>query len=240
MEFGRFQDFLSGLVARQRELFFSDDGKPSIEELLEKLMGSIGEVSGMLTARQVFDSYNEFDDEAKLAFFENLEQNYNANEVAVKLAYEMYAEVATSSNLNRLARAAEPRRLELLRRLNQTPGATHDLVSMRTDLLKLIGDNPHLKSVDENFVRLFTSWFGRGFLVLQTIDWSTSAAILERIIRYEAVHEIKDWDDLRSRSKAVFDYLMHAMRSKYPADPVARFHLGNKGSACQAVNCFEI
>jgi hypothetical protein len=89
-------------------------------------------------------------------------------------------------------------------------------------------------------VRLFSSWFGRGFLVLQTIDWSTSAAILERIIRYEAVHEIKDWDDLRSRSKAVFDYLMHAMRSKYPADPVARFHLGNKGSACQAVNCFEI
>ena len=172
--------------------------QPSIEELLEKLMGSIGEVSGMLTARKVFDSYNEFDDEAKLAFFENLEQNYNANEVAVKLAFEMYSEAATSSNLNRLARAAEPRRLQLLRRLNQTPGATHDLVSMRTDLLKLIKDNPHLKSVDENFVRLFTSWFGRGFLVLHTIDWSTSAAILERIIRYEAVQEIKDWDDLRS------------------------------------------
>lgn len=199
MEFGRFQDFLSGLVARQRELFFSGDGKSSIEELLEKLMGSIGEVSGMLTARQVFDSYNEFDDEAKLAFFENLEQNYNANEVAVKLAFEMYTEAATSSNLNRLAQAAEPRRLELLRRLHQAPGATHDLVSMRRDLLKLIRDNPHLKAVDENFVRLFTSWFGRGFLVLQTIDWSTSAAILERIIRYEAVHEIKDWDDLRSR-----------------------------------------
>ena len=199
MEFGRFQDFLSGLVARQRELFFSGDGKSSIEELLEKLMGSIGEVSGMLTARQVFDSYNEFDDAAKLAFFENLEQNYNANEVAVKLAFEMYTEATTSSNLNRLAQAAEPRRLELLRRLHQAPGATHDLVSMRRDLLTLIRDNPHLKAVDENFVRLFTSWFGRGFLVLQTIDWSTSAAILERIIRYEAVHEIKDWDDLRSR-----------------------------------------
>jgi malonyl-CoA decarboxylase len=46
---------------------------------------------------------------------------------------------------------------------------------------------------------MFTSWFGRGFLQLETINWSTSAAILERIIRYEAVHEIKDWDDLRSR-----------------------------------------
>ena len=199
MEFGRFQDFLSGLVARQRELFFSGDGKPSIEELLEKLMGSLGEVSGMLTARQVFDSYNEFDDEAKLAFFENLEQNYNANAVAVKLAFEMYTEAATSSNLNRLARAAEPRRLELLRRLNQTPGATHDLVSMRSDLLKLLRDNPQLRAVDEDFVRLFSSWFARGFLVLKTIDWETSAAILERIIRHEAVHAIKNWADLRNR-----------------------------------------
>ncbi len=199
MEFGKFQDFLNGLVTRQRELFFSGNGKPSIEELLEKLMGSIGEVSGMLTARQVLDSFNEFDDEAKLAFFENLEQNYNANDVAVKLAFEMFTEAASSSNLNRLARAAEPRRLELLRRLHQAPGATHDLVSMRSDLLELIRENPHLSAVDENFVSLFTSWFGRGFLVLQTIDWSTSAAILERIIRYEAVHEIKDWEDLRSR-----------------------------------------
>lgn len=201
MAFDRFQDFLSTLMTRQ--LFFPSDDKSSIDELLEKLMGSIGEVSGMLTARQVFDSYNAFDDEAKLAFFENLEQNYNANEVAVKLAYEMYAEAATSTNLNRLAQAAEPRRLEVLRRLNQAPGATHDLVSMRRDLLKLARDNPRLKVVDENFVSLFTSWFGRGFLVLQTIDWSTSAAILERIIRYEAVHEIEDWDDLRSRIEPV-------------------------------------
>ena len=70
---------------------------------------------------------------------------------------------------------------------------------MRADLLRYLRGNSELKSVDEDFVRLFSSWFGRGFLVLQTISWSTSAAILERIIRYEAVHEIKDWDDLRRR-----------------------------------------
>ena len=240
MALGRFQDFLSGLVTRQRGLFFSGGEASSIDELLEKIMGNTGEVSAIVTARQLLDNYSDSDDEAKLAFFEKLEQDFNANETVVKLAYESYASIPSSSNLNKLSRATEPLRHELLRRLNQTPGATHDLVGMRTDLLKLLKDHPQLKAVDEDFVRLFSSWFGRGFLVLQTIDWSTSAAILERIIRYEAVHEIKDWDDLRSRSKAVFDYLMHAMRSKYPADPVARFHLGNKGSACQAVNCFEI
>ena len=94
---------------------------------------------------------------------------------------------------------AEPQRHELLRRLNSTPDATHNLVSMRNDLLGYLKAHPELQSVDDDFVRLFSSWFGRGFLVLQTINWSTSAAILDRIIRYEAVHEIKDWEDLRSR-----------------------------------------
>ena len=199
MAFGIFQDFLSALVKRQRGLFFSGSEELSIDELLEKIMGNTGEVSAIVTERQLLDRYNEADAETKLAFFENLEQSFNANESVVKLAYENYAKDPSSANLNKLSRAAEPRRHELLRRLNQTPGATHDLVGMRTDLLKLLREHPQLRAVDEVFVRMFSSWFGRGFLVLQTIDWSTSAAILERIIRYEAVHEIKDWDDLRSR-----------------------------------------
>ena len=56
-----------------------------------------------------------------------------------------------------------------------------------------------LAAVDDDFVHLFSSWFNRGFLVLRHIDWSTPAIVLEKIIRYEAVHEISDWDDLRRR-----------------------------------------
>ena len=56
-----------------------------------------------------------------------------------------------------------------------------------------------LAAVDEDFVHLFSSWFNRGFLVLRHIDWSTPAIVLEKIIRYEAVHEISDWEDLRRR-----------------------------------------
>ena len=179
LAFGRFQDFLSGLVTRQRGLFFSGSEASSIDELLEKIMGNTGEVSAIVTARQLLDNYNESDDEAKLAFFQKLERDFNANEAVVKLAYENYSNIPSSSNLNKLSLATEPLRHELLRRLNQTPGATHDLVGMRTDLLKLLSEHPHLKAVDEDFARLFSSWFGRGFLLLQTIDWSTSAAILD-------------------------------------------------------------
>jgi malonyl-CoA decarboxylase len=70
---------------------------------------------------------------------------------------------------------------------------------MREELLAHLGERPHLKAVDADFVHLFSSWFNRGFLVLRPIDWTTPANILEKIIRYEAVHAIRDWDDLRSR-----------------------------------------
>jgi len=196
--FNRFQDYLSGLVTRQRSLF-SYNNTPSISESLEKLMGNTGEVSAIVAARELLDTYRALDEAGKIAFFVQLEQNYNAEPAQVRLAYERYAASPNSENLNRLNLASEPKRLELFRRLNQTPDATHDLVAMRVDLLRLMKEKPELAAVDENFMHLFRSWFSRGFLQLEKISWSTSAAILERIIRYEAVHEIKDWKDLRSR-----------------------------------------
>ena len=198
MSFSRFHDFLSGLVKRQRG-FFSKSESESIDDLLEKLMGSVGEVSGIVTARQVLDRYATLNSDEQLAFFHHLEQNFNADENQIKSAYANYVSTPSSSTLSDLSQVAEPLRQELLRRLNQTPGATHDLVAMRSHLLGFLKQHPVLSAVDEDFQRLFTSWFGRGFLQLQTINWSTSAAILERIIRYEAVHAIKDWDDLRNR-----------------------------------------
>ena len=95
--------------------------------------------------------------------------------------------------------ASEPRRHELFRRLNRAPGGTAALVAMRADLLQLVNQNPSLAIVDRDFLHLFGSWFNRGFLVLRRIDWSSPAALLEKIIRYEAVHEIGDWDELRRR-----------------------------------------
>src|SRR5207248_10313091 len=79
------------------------------------------------------------------------------------------------------------------------PGGTAALVAMREDLMDALVRRDDLAPVDQDFVHLFSSWFNRGFLVLRRIDWSTPAIILEKIIRYEAVHQIRDWDDLRRR-----------------------------------------
>ena len=86
-----------------------------------------------------------------------------------------------------------------MRRLNLAPGGTAALVRMREQLLDALDHREDLAAVDADFVHLFSSWFNRGFLVLRRIDWSTPAMILEKIIRYEAVHRIRSWDDLRRR-----------------------------------------
>jgi malonyl-CoA decarboxylase len=95
--------------------------------------------------------------------------------------------------------ASEPRRQELFRRLNLAPGGTAALVRMREQLMDTLDHRDDLRAVDDDFIHLFSSWFNRGFLVLRRIDWSTPAIVLEKIIRYEAVHEIRDWEDLRRR-----------------------------------------
>jgi malonyl-CoA decarboxylase len=197
MELSLVQTFLATLVKRQK--LFRTDEYATLEELLEKLMSSSGEVSAMVTAREILDRYKKLNDEEKLKFFSLLESNFNAEPDEVRLAFSEYEQNSSSINLSHLSDASEPRRRELLRRLNQTAGATHDLVAMRSDLLKLLKQHPQLTAVDSDFIHLFASWFARSFLVLQTIDWTTPADILERIIRYEAVHEIRDWDDLRRR-----------------------------------------
>ncbi|MYA67701.1 MAG: hypothetical protein F4Y22_10665 [Gammaproteobacteria bacterium] len=170
-----------------------------LDAALHTLLGSRGVVSTAVAAREVLDSYKEAPEEDKLAFFRNLEQNFNAEFEIVRAAWRAYEHEPSSENLSRLSRQAEPRRLALLRRLHQTPNSTHDLVAMRADLLRLIKRHRELEALDQDFEQVLSSWFSRDFLMLQEIDWSTSAAILERIIRYEAVHEIRDWEDLRSR-----------------------------------------
>ena len=70
---------------------------------------------------------------------------------------------------------------------------------MRTELLARRRTHPELAPVERDLKYLLNSWFNRGFLRLEQLDWQTPAHILESLIRYEAVHEIRGWDDLRRR-----------------------------------------
>lgn len=171
-------------------------------EACQALLESDGEASSITLASRALTIYSRLDDAEKRRFFERLATEFAADPLRIDSAYEDYREARDNASLQVLFDACEPRRQELLRRLNLASGGTHELVRMREDLLRVMGEMPELNAINADFVHLFGSWFNRGFLVLKRIDWHTPAAILEKVIRYEAVHEIHDWNDLRRRLDA--------------------------------------
>lgn len=172
-----------------------------LELLGEALLSRRGEASGVAIAQSLLAAFERAGEPQRLKFLSSLADRFGPDRRAIELAIAAYQrkEGGDGSKLEALHAAAEPRRQELIRRLNLAPGGTASLVRMREVLLSLLREHPELQSVDDDFVHLFSSWFNRGFLVLRPIDWTTSANVLEKIIRYEAVHAIQDWDDLRNR-----------------------------------------
>ena len=193
-----FQDVLAS-VFEQGKIYRSERDKRDILDLCDVLMSEQGEVAGTKVAASVLAKYETLDEEQKAAFFERLAEDYDLEPEAVVEASREYAQERSPAALQKLTQASEPRRQELMRRLNQVPGATEKLVHMREDVLPLVRSRSEMALVDSDFEHLFSTWFNRGFLVLKPIDWRTPANILEKIIAYEAVHAINDWDDLRRR-----------------------------------------
>ena len=177
-------------------------GQASPEALAQRcadLMSAKGEATGVAMAASILKGYEGLDVEGRHTFFNTLAADYDLDPDDVCAAAQRYADAPSPDALASLTKATETRRQELFRRLNLAPGGTQKLVSMRADLLDMIRDEPDFARIDQDFGHLLGSWFNRGFLVMQPIDWNTSAAILEKIIAYEAVHEIDSWDELRRR-----------------------------------------
>ncbi|MBF8222542.1 malonyl-CoA decarboxylase [Halomonas sp. 328] len=197
------QELLSGIVSRGRrrtqEPATPAQSLAALTLACETLMQPGGEASRILVAQQALSHYAGLGAEQRRAFFGLLAEEYAADPEAIHAAYAAYREDQGNATLQRLFAACEPRRQRLLRRLNLCPGGTYELVKMRADLLGLLREAPELAPLDADFAHLFASWFNRGFLMLESIDWNTPAAILEKLIHYEAVHEICDWSDLRRR-----------------------------------------
>jgi malonyl-CoA decarboxylase len=172
----------------------------SLIELAEHLLSGRGEASGVALARDILARYAELTTGPRIAFFEALAQRFGPDPARMEAAIAAWRASPNDETAAEVHAASEPRRQELFRRLNLAPGGTAALVRMREQLMDVLAHREDdLGAVDADFVHLFSSWFNRGFLVLRRIDWSSPAIVLEKIIRYEAVHEIRGWDDLRRR-----------------------------------------
>ena len=197
------QELLNTVAEQGRQLLpwplRNVDVTADIEELSQALVSVRGEASGVALAHQILTLYQGLPPEGKDTYFRFLAEKLGPDVTKVATAATAYIANPTAASLEELQFSVESPRQEYFRRLNLAPGATAKIVAMRRDLLSVLGNDPGLAAVDSDLRHLLYSWFNRGFLVVRRIDWQTPAAILEKIIAYEAVHEIRGWEDLRRR-----------------------------------------
>lgn len=195
------QELLNTVAERGRQLLPASlrGGEDDITDVAQALVSVRGEASGVAIARHILDTYRELGVAERRDFFRFLAETIKPDDAMVRNAAEAYLVDGSAEALTRLQEAVESPLQEFFRRLNLAPGATAEIVAMRRDLLTMLPGEPSLDAVDNDLMHLLYSWFNRGFLVLRRIDWQTPAAILEKIIHYEAVHEIQGFEDLRRR-----------------------------------------
>ncbi len=187
--------------------------------LCHHLLSERGEVSGTRLAGEALAAYQSLDEASRAGFFDLLVREFSPDPEQVGRAGDDYRANPSPESLLRLQISVESPREELFRRLNLAPDGTRLLVELRGRLLRKLDQNPHWEPLVADLERLLIAWFNRGFLELRRIDWRTSALVLEKLIRYEAVHEIQGWNDLRRRLEA--DRRCYAFfHPALPEDPI--------------------
>ncbi|MGI9452227.1 MAG: malonyl-CoA decarboxylase [Geminicoccaceae bacterium] len=205
MSQGRFFEHLFEQVAERGREFLAQavGGLQGDVDLLPglstQLLAQRGEATAAALAQKLVDAFADLDGDGRQRYFDYLASELNPDPDSVLAAAKRYQTDPSPEATAQLGRVCEPPRQELFRRINMASGGTAMLVALRSALLDRIDDHPKRRVVDDDLLHLFGSWFNRGFLTLQQIDWRTPAFLLEKLIAYESVHAIQGWDDLRRR-----------------------------------------
>ncbi|SDM72421.1 malonyl-CoA decarboxylase [Geoalkalibacter ferrihydriticus] len=182
----------------------SEEDARHLRNLIKQcLEGRGGEVSARGHAARLGRLYLGLDDRGRQRFLQILAQDFPADhtrlcDAAAKLcaAQKESDYLAAEEHLRSLLTSP---RLRLLKHFNALPQGIKFLIDLRADLLRWTPEDPWLKSLDRELCQLLATWFDIGFLELRRITWDSPAALLEKLIAYEAVHEIHSWEDLRNR-----------------------------------------
>jgi malonyl-CoA decarboxylase len=172
-------------------------------QLQECAEGRGGEISTRQRAARLAETYLRLDDAGRRAVLKMIALEFGPDPARVNTAHKAYqAAVGTPGQWDaeaQLRAAMRSRRLRILTQFNAIPQGVKFLVDLRADLLRFVADEPLLKPLDRELEARLSAWFDVGFLELQRITWSSPAALLEKLVEYEAVHEIRSWDDLKNR-----------------------------------------
>ena len=210
------ESFFDRTLAPLRRALFGTNGSENLKAELskagvEKLKRRIddcldqrgGEVSARARAVDLGRFYLELGLEGRRQFLLLLATEYGVDRNRIDSA------IATMRTLNlpeensqaerQLRSDLMPRRVELLKQFNNISEGVKFLVDMRADIISMLPETQALRPLNDDLRELLTSWFDIGFLHLQRITWDAPAALLEKLMVYEAVHQIRSWDDLKNR-----------------------------------------
>ena len=212
------KQIISSIADAGKQLFNKKDIKKndlnSILSLCDDLISNKGAAFGITVARDITELYQTLSLDNKILFFKSINEKYRPSFTKVNEAIDVYKNSQNEKTLSDLFKVSEGKRRELFMRMNMAPNGTSIIVSLREDLLKILKENRDLVSLDEDLKHLFKSWFNPGFLKLKKITWDTKAAILEKIIKYERVHHMKDINELKRRlgeDRRFFSYFHPAL-----------------------------
>ena len=190
----------------------------NINKAVDSVMSTSGEVSSLVFAEHLLNLIEDLDDNGLKKFLKDLLKNYDIDTKVLLKDVKNYSSNKNTENFEKIRISSEPGWIELFRRLNSSSNGTYRLVKLRERIRSL--NDEDLKIFDLRLLKLFKYWFNPSFLVLEKIDWETPANILEKIIEYEAVHEINSWDDLRARLAPVDRQCFAFFHPLIPNDPL--------------------
>ena len=215
------KQIISSIADAGQKLFSKKDIKKndldSIISLCDDLISHKGAAFGITVARDITELYQSLSSENKLLFFKKINDKYKPSFTRVNEAIENYTQSQNENTLSDLFKVSEGKRRELFRRMNMAPNGTAIIVALREDLLNILKDNRELSALDNDLRHLFRAWFNPGFLKLAKITWDTKAAVLEKIIKYERVHQMKDMNELKRRlgeDRRFFSYFHPALEDE--------------------------
>tara|TARA_B110000240_G_scaffold182532_1_gene215393 strand:- start:645 stop:1949 length:1305 start_codon:yes stop_codon:yes gene_type:complete len=216
-----FKEIIASIADAGQKLFNNQNVKKnnldSILSLCDDLISHRGAAFGITVARSVTELYQSLSEENKLLFFKKINEKYKPSFTKVNQAIDIYKDSQNEKTLTDLSEILEGSRRELFRRMNMAPNGTSIIVDLRKDLLKNLNENKDLRPLDNDLRHLFRAWFNPGFLKLEKITWDTKAAVLEKIIKYERVHQMKDMNELKRRlgeDRRFFSYFHPALEDE--------------------------
>ena len=204
---GAWHDIAGSVTSSSRvspSLSDQEDADRLREQMAACLEARGGEVSARARAAALGRTYLELEPEGRQRFLRIVAEGFGPDAEAIDNAIAALQDADPqdrSAAQDTLRRALEPPRMRLMTQFNELPEGVKFLVDLRSDLIEL-SDGAALHALNDDLRDLLASWFDVGFLELRRITWDSPASLLEKLIAYEAVHEIRSWDDLKNRLDA--------------------------------------